>query len=348
MLRYFALGRLGEAESMNRGRRALADVQVQPERNAAVEWPTLGLFALIHGAWLALVWFHDALPIWLWLPLAAWISAWWGSAQHEALHGHPTRLKWLNTALATPPFWLWLPFERYRQTHLKHHHDERLTDPLDDPESRYETPDGWTQRSALGRLMVRAQMTLLGRLVIGPVWAVGAFWRHEALSIAAGDRQRLKIWLWHVPLVALVLVFALGVAGMPLWQYLLGFVYFGTALALVRSFAEHKAEEAVEKRTAIVERSPILGLLFLHNNLHVAHHKWPSVAWYRLPGLYARHREALVRENGGLVYDGYGDVFRRFFLRSYMNPVHPLGRAPERPTPVSDSPQPSPRGPIST
>ncbi len=299
-------------------------------RSAAIEWPTLALFAAIHGGWLALVVFHDALPFWLWLPLAAWISAWWGSAQHEALHGHPTRSRLVNTALATPPFWLWLPFERYRQTHLTHHRDERLTDPLDDPESRYKCPDGWRQLGPLGQRLVDAQTTLLGRLLIGPFWSIGAFWRQEALALLAGDRQRLAIWLRHALWVSLLLAFVIGVAGIPLWQYLLGFVYCGTSLALIRSFAEHKAEETVEKRTAIVERSPLFSLLFLNNNLHLAHHKWPGVAWYRLPKLYREHRETLIRENGGLVYDGYADVFRRFFLRRHDQPVHPLGRAPSR------------------
>jgi fatty acid desaturase len=306
------------------------------ERNDAIEWPTLALFAAIYASWLVLVLFHAAIPLWLWLPLAAWTSAWWGSAQHEALHGHPTRYRGLNTALATPPIWLWMPFERYRQTHLKHHHDERLTDPLDDPESRYKCPDGWRELGPLGQVIVRAQTTLLGRLVIGPFWSLGVFWLEDALALRAGDPVRARIWLWHVVWVSLLLAFAIGVAGVPFWQYLLGFVYLGTAVALIRSFAEHKADESVEKRTAIVENSPVFGLLFLHNNLHVAHHKWPTVPWYRLPKLYADNRDTLIRDNGGLVYNGYRDVFRRFFLRWHDVPVHPLGRVPDGTGPAGE------------
>ena len=58
---------------------------------------------------------------------------------------------------------------------------------------------------------------------------------------------------------------------------------------------------------------------------------WPTVPWYRLPKLYRENREVLIRENGGLLYNGYADVFRRFFLRRHDVPVHPLGRAPEKP-----------------
>jgi fatty acid desaturase len=69
-----------------------------------------------------------------------------------------------------------------------------------------------------------------------------------------------------------------------------------------------------QHRVAVVERAPILGLLFLHNNLHVAHHDRPGAPWHRLPALYARDRERLLSANGGLVYDGYGEVLRRFLL----------------------------------
>jgi fatty acid desaturase len=305
--------------------------QIQPsERVAPVEWPTLLLWAAIIAAFMMLTWWHEAIPLWLWLPLAAWTAAWWGSAQHEMLHGHPTRIRWLNTALATPPLWLWLPFESYRQSHLRHHRDDRLTDPLDDPESRYWTSTGWRELSPVGRRLVEAQSTLLGRLIIGPTWSIWSFWSTEARALADGDTGRIRIWAWHVVWVALLLGWVLGVCGVPLWQYLLGFVYLGTSLALVRSFAEHKANDAVEKRTAVVESSPILGLLFLHNNLHVVHHAWPTVPWYRIPAMYRRHREAVLAANGGLVYRGYADVFRRFFLKPHDTVTHPLERAPHR------------------
>jgi fatty acid desaturase len=303
---------------------------MRPPTPQWVEWPTACLLGALYAAWLGLVWFHDALPIWLWLPLATIASAWWGSAQHELIHGHPTPNHALNRALGTPPFWLWLPFERYRRTHLTHHRDERLTDPLDDPESRYWTPESWQELGATSRALGRAQATLAGRLVIGPFWSIGRFWQQEAAAIRGGNRAIMRVWAWHAVWVALLLGFVLGVAGMPFWQYLVGFVWGGTALALIRSFAEHRAHDVPERRTAIVENSTLLGPLFLFNNLHAAHHRWPSVPWYRLPATYRRHRAELVERNGGLVYDGYGDVFRRFLARPHDTPVHPTGRAPGR------------------
>lgn len=295
---------------------------------AGIEWPTLALGFAILASWLALVWFHGAMPLWLWLPLAAWASAWWGSFQHEALHGHPTPSTAVNEVLATPPLWLWLPYARYRQTHLIHHRDARLTDPLDDPESRFVTGAEWARMSTLARALVRAQMTLAGRVIIGPLWIIPHFLAREARAIVAGDRRRAAIYAWHAVTLVPVLVFAFGVARIPVWQYLAGFVYGGLALTLIRSFAEHRADAQVTRRTIIVENALVLGLLFLNNNLHAAHHRWPGLAWYRLPARYREHRAALIAANGGQVYDGYRALVRRYALRPFADPVHPLGRAP--------------------
>ena len=73
-----------------------------------------------------------------------------------------------------------------------------------------------------------------------------------------------------------------------------------------------------------------MGLLFLNNNLHVAHHAWPSVPWYRLPAAYKAMRTHLIASNGGLVYNSYRDVARQYLFRHHDGPVHPLGRAPLR------------------
>jgi len=313
------------------------------DRTASIEWPTLGLIAIVYLGFAGLVVFHAAIPLWAWLPLAALVAGWWGSIQHEILHGHPTRSRALNTALATLPIWLWLPFERYRQSHLTHHRDERLTDPLDDPESRYWTPDGWRELGPVGQALVRAQATLIGRLTIGPMWSIARFLIADARALRAGDRDKAAIWAWHALWTSLLLIVAIGVAGLPLWQYLLGFVYLGTAIALIRSFAEHRAHDAVEKRTAIVEKAPLFGLLFLNNNLHVVHHAFPAVPWYRIPRLYRDNRAAVLETNGGLVYRGYAEVFRRFFLRPHDTLLHPAGRVPERAAPQAGTATPAAR-----
>jgi fatty acid desaturase len=114
---------------------------------------------------------------------------------------------------------------------------------------------------------------------------------------------------------------------MPFWLYFWAFVYAGTALALVRSFAEHRAEHAVERRTAIVERSWLLGPLFLFNNLHVVHHMRASLPWYELPRWYRLNRAAVLERNGNLVYRSYFDVARRYLFKPHDRALHPRDAA---------------------
>src|SRR5690349_16055256 len=108
-------------------------------RRRRVEWPTVALAAVVYGAWGLLTFYNGSLPLLVLMPLGAWVTAWQASLQHEIIHGHPTRSRRLNRLIGLWPLMLWLPFESYRISHLVHHRDERLTDPLDDPESHYWT-----------------------------------------------------------------------------------------------------------------------------------------------------------------------------------------------------------------
>lgn len=305
------------AEAFRAARRALA-----------VEWPTITLVAGTYAFWLALTYFHAALPVFVLAPLGALLITLHSSLQHEMLHGHPTRSRRLNRALATVPLSLWLPFESYRITHLLHHRDERLTDPLDDPESRYWTDQDWARLGPIGRFLVAAQQTLLGRLVFGPAWSVGCYWAGEARAVWRNEGPARRIWRAHALHLVPVLAWLIFVAKMDLVFYVLAIVYPGTSILLIRSFAEHRAESSVVERTAIVEKSHLLGPLFLFNNLHAVHHAWPTLPWYEIPSLYRDHRARFVAENGGLVYHSYLDVARRFLLTPHDAPTHPLGRAP--------------------
>ena len=292
----------------------------------SVEWPTLALGAGIYGAWFALSFGWTALPLWLAAPLMAWILCWHSSFQHEVIHGHPTRDARLNWALGYPPLLLWLPFEDYRASHLIHHRDSRLTDPLDDPESRYCTPEQWASAGPLKRAALRYNATLVGRLTLGPVWMIAGYLIAQARMVIRGEGGARRMWAIHLIGVAAVCVWLVLVCGIPLWLYILCGVLPGSALMLIRSFAEHRAAVAVPHRTAVVEDFGPLAWLFLFNNLHAVHHRWPGLAWYRLPGRYRAHKSALIAQNGGLFYQGYGAVFRRFWNRPHDAPVHPIGR----------------------
>ena len=290
---------------------------------AAVEWPTVTLAVVIYSAWFALTYWHERVPLWLLVPLGAWLVCWHSSLQHEILHGHPTRNARLNRMIGYPPLTLWLPFDRYRAEHLQHHTDEQLTDPLDDPETRYVTLQSWIELGPVGRALVRAQSTLLGRLVIGPFWAIGTFLRSELIAAVANVPRSRAIWGWHILALGAVLSWLALVCGMSVWLYVSAFVIPGTSLMLIRSFAEHRADPKVTRRTAVVEDYGPLALLFLFNNLHAAHHARPHIPWYRLPAFYRANRQLLTAQERGPFYGSYGEIFRRFLVKPHDAPIHP-------------------------
>jgi fatty acid desaturase len=282
------------------------------------EWPTLAVAAAIYAAFAALTLGHEALPWWLLLLAGGYVTAWHGSLQHEAVHGHPTPSAAFNELLVLPSLWLWLPFRIYRQSHRQHHAAPVLTDPLDDPESYYLTRERWAQCGAWQRRFYRFHNTLAGRMFAGPLVAVWSLISAEVRRLAAGNFSHLRAWLIHAAGCALVLVWVLSVCGMTIYEYIVWFAYPGLSLTLLRSFAEHQASNRDAERTVLLESGPLLSLLFLNNNLHAAHHAEPGLAWYRLP------ERARNRGPGGYEIRGYGRLAARYLLRAKQPVAYPL------------------------
>ena len=302
-----------------------------PERAVglpAVEVPTLLLIIATYAAWVAVTLAYGKWPLWVVAPVTAVLLTLHSSLQHEILHGHPTRWRGVNRLLAILPLSLWLPYDRYREKHLTHHVNDRLTDPLDDPESCYWTPEQWASLSPIARALVWVQQTLAGRFVLGPYWRIPLFLHSEFHAFIANQRGVRATWLEHVVLCVGVVYWVSYVCGIPFWLYVVAMVIPGNGILLIRSYAEHRALPAMRQRTAIVEGSWILGPLFLFNNLHALHHDEPHVPWYRLPARYRVTRERLIVANAGLVYRTYFEVARRFLFRPHDLPQHPTGRVP--------------------
>lgn len=292
---------------------------------ALAEWPTLALLAVCYVGWIAgTTWFAA-----LWLPLGIVVTAiciaLHSSLCHEALHGHPFRNDRLNEILVFPALALLVPYRRFRDTHLAHHHDEHLTDPYDDPESNYMDPAVWQTLPGWARAILAFNNTLVGRLLVGPVVGQVAFMRDDWRAIRAGVPGVLAAWLWHLPAVGLVIWWIASVSVMPVWAYLLA-TYAGLSILKIRTFLEHRAHEKARGRTVIIEDRGPLALIFMNNNLHVVHHMHPKVPWYRLPALYAAHRSHYLGRNDGYLYRSYGEIFRKHFLRAKDPVPHPLWR----------------------
>lgn len=296
-------------------------------RLPALEWPTFVLVIACYAAWLGLGSRYGHWPLWILAPCMAPLITLHSSLQHEMLHGHPTRSLLLNHLLGSPALSLWIPYERFRATHLKHHVNARLTDPFEDPETNYWTPETFAQLSAPMQFMLRVDATLAGRVLVGSWFRILRFLRAEAAAVLRGEPGLRAVWLEHLLWCAPVVIWITVVCGMPLWLYVLTMVIPGNAILLIRSYAEHRALDAVPERTAIVENSTLLGPLFLYNNLHALHHESPALPWYRYLSRYRSERARLLAENGGLVYNGYADLARRYLFWPHDDLVHPRGRA---------------------
>jgi fatty acid desaturase len=301
---------------------------IRTRPRSAVEIPTLLLVLATYVGWLASTFAYRHWPLAIVAPITAVLLTLHGSLQHEIVHGHPTRWRGINRLLAIVPLSLWLPYERYRRSHLQHHIDERLTDPLDDPESFYWSAQDWARLTPLARAIVRIHQTLAGRVTVGVFWTIARFLHAESRAVRANREGVRAVWLEHLAWCVPVLLWVKLVCGIPLWVYVLTMAVPGTCLTLVRSFAEHRARSPVRHRIALVEGSWILGPLFLFNNLHALHHEAPGVPWYEYPARYRLVRARLIAENGALVYRTYFDVARRFLFRPHDTPVHPTDRVP--------------------
>ena len=288
-----------------------------------VEWPTLGLIACGYLAWgLALFWLPD---VWLPLAIAGAVLAitLHSSLQHEVLHGHPfPGRRALGEALVYPSLNLVIPYARFRDTHLAHHIDERLTDPYDDPETNFYDPAVWAKMAHWQQQIMQLNNTLLGRMFIGPLISQVMFMRGDWREVRQGNRAIIVAWGIHLLSSALVITVVVK-SPMPIWIYLMC-CYFAMSVLKIRTFLEHRAHQYSTARTVIIDDKGPLAFLFLNNNLHAVHHLHPQVAWYNLPRLYRDNTDSYDRFNENYNYRSYAQVIARYFVKAKDPVPHPL------------------------
>ena len=292
-------------------------------QGSRIEWPTVGIAALAYGGFVA------ALLTSQWLggvPSAVLLTfciALHSSLQHEILHGHPFPRPHWNEALATPALGLFIPYQRFRDTHLAHHHDPNLTDPYDDPESNFTDPAIWTQWPGWRRQLAFFNNTLLGRMLAGPVLSLLPFYAQDLNEVRQGNQHIAKAYLWHLAGVLAVGWLWLALSDAPLWLWPVT-AYLALSILKIRTFLEHRAHHLARARTVIIEDRGPLAFLFLNNNLHAVHHCHPQVPWYRLWQTYEADKTRALIRNDGYYYRSYADIFRQYFLRVKDPVPHPL------------------------
>ncbi|OQV66205.1 fatty acid desaturase, partial [Serratia nematodiphila DZ0503SBS1] len=133
-----------------------------------LELPTWGIMAAVYGGWFGVAHYWQALGPWLGAPLLILLTTGYMSLQHELIHGHPTRWPRVNQLFGLLPLAVWYPYGLYRDSHLRHHRNDHLTDPHEDPESYYFSAAQWRRYPRLLPLLAAVRNTLIGRVLLGP------------------------------------------------------------------------------------------------------------------------------------------------------------------------------------
>lgn len=300
----------------------LPDPTVPRGRTALAEWPTWFLWAAHYGGFAAATYYWSSLPVWIAIPLVAYLICFHAHLTHELIHGHPTRSRMFNRLMVLPNLTGWVPYEIYRDSHIEHHQAGHLTHPLEDPESYYIRAIVWDRLPAPARWLLTANNTLIGRMIIGPVLMISQFFVFETRRLLGGDFRYAGAWAGLIASNVAVGYWLFAICGVPVLEFCLAF-YAGTSLMTVRSFIEHRLADGQDERCAIVEAGPLMQLLFLNNCFHLVHHDRPSLAWYEIPKVYAADRDTWRARTGGHWFRGYWDVFRRTALVPKDSPRFP-------------------------
>jgi fatty acid desaturase len=287
------------------------------------ELPTVALGLVLYLSWLGLTWWHASIPWPLLFLAGGYVTQWHFSLQHESIHGMRHWPSWLRTAFVWPPLGLWMPYPIYNRSHSTHHVNFNITHPQRDTESYYHLAGAWQQAGPLQRRIALWNQTLWFRMVFGPFLRLWKLARRETGRLRSGDYSNAPHWATHVVSLAVILWWVCVVCGMPLWKYLLCFAWPGMSLGMLRTFTEHRWGERPMERVAIVESNTLMGVLYLYNNLHLVHHRSPTLPWYRIPAKWRAQRDEMLATNQGFYYRGYLDIARRFLFRPVFDPVHP-------------------------
>ncbi len=285
------------------------------------ESPTWGVIIVVYGGWALLCAHYPTLPAYLAIPALTFLLTLHSSLCHELIHGHPTRVQQINDLLGLAPLSLLYPYTIFKMTHLKHHNDAQITLPGIDPESFFYSPKQWAAQSRTGKKIAWIRMTLAGRLLLGPGLTAIDLGQQAIRAIRQRTAERAT-WVLHIVLVPTVLVIATQWFTVPLWEYLLC-AYASQSMIMLRSFYEHRAVTSVSERTVLQEACLPLRFLYLNNNYHLVHHRYPTLPWYRIPNEYRRHQKAYLAKNNHYRFKGYS-AWLQYLFKPVASPIHPF------------------------
>ena len=282
---------------------------------------TLALILFTYLLIAGTVWCFSVAP-WLMSAMLCVLLAFHTSLVHEIIHGHPTSSRTLNDLLGAPPLTLLFPYRLFRESHLAHHQDEFLTLPGVDPESFFHDAESWRRMNVLERGFAWINMTLAGRLLFNPARSLFHIIVRCGYDLWRGNAPARWLWIRHISGCAVLLWFINSINTIPVETYLIC-VYLSHSLISLRSFFEHRPEQVIDHRIVVVEGCPITRLLFLNNNFHATHHRYPGLPWYEVAARFRAEGGQVIQRNGGFYFSGYKE-WLRFLFRPIASPIHPF------------------------
>lgn len=257
-----------------------------------VAWPTILLGVAVVSAHIALWFALDRLPTALVVALSTLVAYLAFTVLHEAshgnIHGRDSRLRVVSSVLGwTNGALLVAPFPAFRIVHNQHHSHTNHPD---------KDPDIWVAGSA---------WTVVFRcFTIVPHYYV-QFLVGEVSRTKAGRENKLVVVSGVLALIGLAS--ALGWAGFGqqvVFVWLLPAFLASGVLAFLFDWVPHQPHN-VQGRYRDTRAIPIrgLGLLTLGQNLHLVHHLFPRVPFYRYHKVFGELRNDLAAKGAPI----YGD-----------------------------------------
>jgi fatty acid desaturase len=264
------------------------------ELTPSIAWPTLVLAIALPSILAALVYlgFSRVLPLWLCTPILALVSYSHYTLVHESIHGNLVpgypRWRWLNEIVGwVGSLGMGLAWPFLKRTHVKHH--SHTNTKLD--------PDIFV-KGTLAQLFVKwAIMSVMSFIPLPLLKHVNRD-RYERVShLLIGTES------WQMAAVTCLtpaLLVAAFVTGHLAEWFFLWFLPIRFAALLLNVFFQWLPHHPFDRTERYLNTRISLwagGTIFtLQQNLHLMHHLWPSVPFYRYYRLYRRLRPVLLEK----------------------------------------------------
>ncbi|GJL91897.1 fatty acid desaturase [Hyphococcus sp.] len=275
-------------------------------------WPTIMLSSLAIAGFAAATAgaAMGALPLWIaaLVNIPCYFIAYTGlhEATHRNFHGRNTAFRWLNPLYGTIiGAIMFYPYSMHDYLHLSHHAHTNNPD---------KDPDHWMSGASAGEVALRA-----GTLP----WRYWSFTIRTKMKSVNGGKFFRRIAFEMIPTyaaLAALIIFGQWKVALFVWfiPLLLGVALLGVCFDWIVHHPHQQRNLFAATRVLTSEnrlKRRILNTVLLGQNLHIIHHIYPRVPFYRYEKVYERSEAFLRAQNVNIIeFDGQA-VFERLCRR---------------------------------